>query len=94
MEISLQAHAENVMMLDDGAVIFCSVDVLGTSANYLGSAGLDVKEQHIIFEPNTTMDVADPDDVVKLLKMLDALEDNDDVQHVFHNAELSGAEVT
>jgi transcriptional/translational regulatory protein YebC/TACO1 len=32
--------------------------------------------------------VTDPDTIVKIQKMLDLLEENDDVQNVFHNADL------
>ena len=34
------------------------------------------------------MAVTDPDTVLKIQKMLDLLEENDDVQNVFHNADL------
>ena len=75
-------------MIDDGAVIICAVDMLGTCANTVVASSLSVREQHIVFEPNTTIEIDDPEIENKLLKFLDALDDNDDVQSVFHNAEL------
>ncbi|GAB3830189.1 hypothetical protein GCM10028895_45920 [Pontibacter rugosus] len=39
--------------------------------------------------PQTTVEVEDPEAVRKLLKLIDALEDDDDVQQVYHNLELS-----
>lgn len=88
LEIALEVGADDVFMIDDGAVIPCSVDMLGTCANGLVAAGLIVREQHIVFEPNTTIEIDDADVEGKFLKMLDALDENDDVQDVFHNAEL------
>ena len=38
--------------------------------------------------PQNTVAVTDPDTVLKIQKMLDLLEENDDVQNVFHNADL------
>ena len=76
-------------MIDDGAVMFCSVESLGTSANTLTDQGLAVREQHIVYEPQTLVDCSNGAQDEKLLrKMLDVLDDNDDVQNVFHNADL------
>ena len=38
--------------------------------------------------PQNTVAVTDPDTILKIQKMLDLLEENDDVQNVFHNADL------
>ena len=38
--------------------------------------------------PQNTVAVSDPDTVLKIQKMLDLLEENDDVQNVYHNADL------
>ena len=38
--------------------------------------------------PQNTIKVDDPDTVVKIQKLLDMLDDNDDVSEVYHNAEL------
>ena len=38
--------------------------------------------------PQNTVEVTDPDTILKIQKMLDLLEENDDVQNVFHNADL------
>jgi transcriptional/translational regulatory protein YebC/TACO1 len=69
--------------------MFCSVESLGTSANALTARGLTVREQHIVYEPQTLVDCSsDAQQTIMLHKMLDVLDDNDDVQNVFHNADL------
>jgi YebC/PmpR family DNA-binding regulatory protein len=87
-EIALDAGADDVTMLDDGALFICGVDALGTCANGLTAAALDVREQHVVYDPTTMVRVEEEDVAVKLMKMLDVLDDNDDVQNVFHNADL------
>ena len=89
LELALEAGVDDVHMIDDGAVMFCSVESLGTSANTLTDLGLAVREQHIVYEPQTLVDCSSgAQDEILLRKMLDVLDDNDDVQNVFHNADL------
>jgi transcriptional/translational regulatory protein YebC/TACO1 len=38
--------------------------------------------------PQTTVKLTDPDDIKNMEKLIDALEDNDDVQEVYHNWEM------
>lgn len=89
LEHALEANIDDVHMIDDGAVMFCGVESLGTSANVLTTLGIAVREQHIVYEPQTLVDCSSgAQEVVLLRKMLDVLDDNDDVQNVFHNADL------
>lgn len=88
----LDAGVEDLVMLDDGALIFCPVDTLGTVANTLTGLGLAVREQRIVFEPGTMVTLSGDEDSRQLEKLLDVLEENDDVQNVFHNAELTELE--
>ena len=89
LEHGLNAGVDDVHVIDDGAVMFCSVESLGTSANALTARGLTVREQHIVYEPQTLVDCSpDAQQTIMLHKMLDVLDDNDDVQNVFHNADL------
>ena len=88
MEAALEAGAEDVLGHEDG-----SVDVTTTPENYM-----DVKEAMIAagFEPDTsdvTMEAStstnlDLDGAEKIMKLVDTLEDLDDVQNVYTNAEI------
>jgi len=88
LTIAMEIGADDVVMIDDGALVYCAVDMLGTCANECSNQGLDVRETRIVFEPNTTVQVTEQDHTKLLVKLLDVLDDNDDVQNVFHNADL------
>lgn len=88
-EIAIECGADDVAAIDDGALFHCDPDTLGTVANELLSRGLDVKEQRLVYEPNSTIEVSSKDQAKLLMKMLDAFDDNDDVQNVFNNADIA-----
>ncbi|MEI6334152.1 MAG: YebC/PmpR family DNA-binding transcriptional regulator [Methylococcaceae bacterium] len=89
MDAALEAGADDVTGYDDGAV-----DVMTTPETYLA-----VKEALIAagFEPDSaevTMQATiqaelDADDAEKMLRLIDRLEDLDDVQNVYSNADIS-----
>ncbi len=88
-EIAIEAGADDVAMIDDGALFHCDPDVLGTVANDIAARGLDVKEQRLVYEANSTIEITTKDQAKLLMKMLDAFDDNDDVQNVFNNADIA-----
>ena len=88
LEAAMEAGADDVVMIDDGALIHCPFDELGTIGNALLASGFNVQEQKQVYEPNQSINVGDPSIVKMLMKLLDAFDDNDDVQNVFNNAEI------
>ncbi|MEW7995591.1 MAG: YebC/PmpR family DNA-binding transcriptional regulator [gamma proteobacterium symbiont of Clathrolucina costata] len=89
MEAALEAGAEDVVTNDDG-----SVDVISTAEEFsqikdaLVAAGLNPDTDEVTYNASTSA-VLDQDDAEKLLRMVDMLEDLDDVQNVYTNAEIS-----
>ncbi|MET0003590.1 MAG: YebC/PmpR family DNA-binding transcriptional regulator [Candidatus Thiodiazotropha sp.] len=89
MEAALEAGAEDVVTNDDG-----SVDVISTPEAFsqikdaLVAAGLNPDTDEVTYNASTSA-VLDQDDAEKLLRMVDMLEDLDDVQNVYTNAEIS-----
>src|SRR3954471_18330824 len=87
MEIALDAGAEDVK--NEGEVY----EVITTSTTYLKvkeaieAAKVAVEAGEITNMPNSTISI-DEERAQKLLKLIDSLEDNDDVQSVSHNAEI------
>ena len=54
----------------------------------LEAAGYEFISAEIDMVPQNTVSITDPEDVMKVQRLIDNLEDNDDVQNVYHNADL------
>ncbi len=89
MEVALEAGAEDVVTDDDGAIeVLTAPAEFETVKNALEAAGLKPEVAEVTMRAENTVEVAG-DDAVRMQKLLDALEDLDDVQEVFHNAAIS-----
>ncbi len=88
MEIALEAGAEDVVADEDGAieVITAPADFEAVK-NALEGAGLKPEVAEVTMRPENTIELTG-EDAAKMQKLLDVLEDLDDVQDVFHNASL------
>jgi len=89
MEAALEAGAEDVVTNDDG-----SIDVITTPENYLTvkealiAAGFEPENAEITMQASTNT-VLDAEDAEKMMRLIDRLEDLDDVQNVYSNADIS-----
>ncbi|WP_431265685.1 YebC/PmpR family DNA-binding transcriptional regulator [Roseateles chitinivorans] len=89
MEVALEAGAEDVLTDDDGAI-----EVLTSPADYeavknaLEAAGLKPEIAEVTMRAENTIDLAG-EDAARMQKLLDVIEDLDDVQDVYNNASLS-----
>lgn len=89
MEVALEAGADDVITHEDG-----SIEVLSSPAefesvkNALERAGLKPEMAEVTMRAENTIELTG-DDAARMQKLLDVLEDLDDVQDVFHNAELN-----
>ena len=88
MMIALDAGAEDVKVDDDVFEIYTAPNDFSTVRENLEKQGLTFLSAEVAKIPQNTVAVSDPDTVLKIQKMLDLLEENDDVQNVFHNADL------
>ncbi len=88
MEVALEAGADDVIAGDDGAIeVLAPVTDFEAVKNALEAAGLAPEVAEVTMRADNTVDVAG-DDGERMQKLLDALEDLDDVQEVFHNAAI------
>ena len=88
MELALDAGAEDVVTDDEGAIeVLCEPGNFEAVKAALEAAGLIAEMAEVTMRADNTIDIAG-DDAAKMQKLLDALEDLDDVQDVFHNAAL------
>ncbi len=89
MEIALEAGAEDVVTDDDGAIeVLTSPADFEAVKNALQAAGLVPEVAEVTLRADNTIALSG-DDAIKMQKLLDVLEDLDDVQNVFHNAEIN-----
>jgi YebC/PmpR family DNA-binding regulatory protein len=89
MEVALEAGAEDVVTGDDGAIeVITAPGEFEAVKNALEAAGLKPEIAEVTMRAENTIPVAG-DDAAKMQKLLDALEDLDDVQNVYHNAEIT-----
>jgi YebC/PmpR family DNA-binding regulatory protein len=88
MEVALEAGAEDVITDEEGAIeVLTSPADFEAVKNALEAAGLVADMAEVTMRAENSVTLAG-DDAVKMQKLLDVLEDLDDVQNVFHNAEL------
>ena len=88
MNVALEAGAEDVITDDEGAIeVLTPPAEFEAVKNALEAAGLTPEVAEVTMRPENTIDLAG-DDAAKMQKLLDMLEDLDDVQDVYHNAEL------
>jgi len=88
MELALDAGAEDVVTDDEGAIeVLCAPGDFEAVKAALEAAGLIAEMAEVTMRADNTIDIAG-NDAAKMQKLLDALEDLDDVQDVFHNAAL------
>lgn len=88
MMLAMDAGADDIEMCEDSAIIYTAPDELTDVRNNLESAGcsfLNVERQMI---PTMTTEITDPEMAGKVQRLIDWLDEYDDTQNVFHDAEL------
>ncbi|MEE4348394.1 MAG: YebC/PmpR family DNA-binding transcriptional regulator [Paracoccaceae bacterium] len=85
---AIEAGAEDVESSEDGHVIWCADTDLNEVATALEDALGESDSTKLVWKPTTTTEM-DLDSMNKLMKLVDALEDDDDVQRVTTNFEAS-----
>ncbi|MDU4127014.1 YebC/PmpR family DNA-binding transcriptional regulator [Pantoea sp.] len=89
MEAALEAGAEDVVSYDDGAIdVFTAWEEMGAVRDALEAVGLKADTAEVSMIPSTKAEM-DAETAPKLLRLIDMLEDCDDVQEVYHNGEIS-----
>ena len=82
---AIEAGAEDVQMEEDLFVVTTSMDDFAKVRDNLLENGYEFHTADLFYLPQNEIAVEDPEAQKKLQKMIDMLEDNDDVQSVFHN---------
>ncbi|EPE3831562.1 YebC/PmpR family DNA-binding transcriptional regulator [Morganella morganii] len=89
MDAALEAGAEDVETFDDGAIdVYTAWEILGDVKDAIDAAGFKAESAEVSMIPSTKADL-DAETAPKLMRLIDMLEDSDDVQEVYHNGDIS-----
>ncbi len=89
MEVALEAGADDVVTGDDGSIeVITAPQEFESIKSALEAAGLKPEVAEVTMRAENTVEITG-EDAIRMQKLLDAMEDLDDAQAVFHNAELS-----
>jgi YebC/PmpR family DNA-binding regulatory protein len=89
MELALEAGADDVRRDGDKFEVTCTPDVFQAVSTALTNAGIKPEVSEVTRVPKTTVDVDDPNVARKVLKLMNRLDDHDDVQNVTANFNIS-----
>ena len=92
MEAALEAGAEDFSFDGDVFEITTEPNDLGTVRDALEEQGYSFLSAEVQYIPSTMTAIDDPDLQAKMEKLIDMLEDNDDVQAIWHNWEMPDEE--
>lgn len=85
---ALEAGADDFSAEEDFFEIVTAPEVFGTAREAIENGGYKIASAEIMRLPQTTVTLSDEEDLKKMNKLIEVLEDNDDVQNVFHNCDL------
>jgi transcriptional/translational regulatory protein YebC/TACO1 len=88
MMMALEAGAEDMKAEEDAFVIYTAPNDFHNVRETLEKQNLSFLSAEVQKIPQNTVAVNDAETLEKIQKLLEMLEENDDVQDVFHNAEL------
>jgi YebC/PmpR family DNA-binding regulatory protein len=91
MEVALEAGADDLSDQGDMWQLTCAPHDLATLRSALEQAGVDIESADLTMISTTTVPLDNEGDARKVLRLIDALEDHDDVQNVYANFDIPDA---
>ncbi len=89
MLIALEAGAEDVNADgEDSFTIITAVDQFESTKQALLDQGIEVVSAEVTMLPSTAVEITDQDDAAKIIRLMEALDDHDDVQNVYANFDI------
>lgn len=86
--LAIDAGADDVQVEEDAIEIFTQVEDLHTVQQQLADSSLEIQSAELTMKPKNLMEV-DPSLAVQALRLLEKLDDLDDVQHVYSNLDVT-----
>ncbi len=93
MEVAVEAGADDIVEQGDVFEITCSTDVYSSVVEALEAGSFPIQVKEVARIPSNTVEEVDDDTAKSILKLLEQLEDHDDVQSVASNVNLSAAQL-
>lgn len=87
MMLAIEAGAEDFNSEEEGFTIITEPDDFGDVYKALDAEGIVMASAEVAMIPQTTTELTDAGDIDKMEKLLEILEEDDDVQDIFHNYE-------
>ena len=87
----LEQGLEDYSIEDNNTNIYCKFESLASLEKVIMEKGLDVESALIVWKPNMTVKIEKEDELNRLIKLNDDLEDNDDVQNCFSNLDFDSS---
>ncbi|MDR3311272.1 MAG: YebC/PmpR family DNA-binding transcriptional regulator, partial [Oscillospiraceae bacterium] len=87
LEAALEAGADDVVTDDSVYEVYTEPDAVAAVSGALEKAGYALLSAQSEMVPQSYIKLSDPEDVKNMDKMLEIMEDNDDIQNVWHNRE-------
>ena len=85
---ALDAGAEDVQEEDGESVVYTAATDLAKVRDALKAAGHTITEAELTYVPNNTIEITDADTAGKIMRLMDALEEVDDVQNTHVNFDI------
>jgi YebC/PmpR family DNA-binding regulatory protein len=88
MLAAAEGGAEDVSLDGSSFQVLCAAEDLATVRDAVSAAGFEIESAELTMLPKTTVAVEDEGEAKKILRLIDQLEDNDDVQDVYANFDI------
>ena len=86
---ALDAGAEDVQEEGDESVVYTVPSDLAKVRDALREAGLEILDAELTYVPNTTVEITDKETAGKIMRLMDALEDVEDVTNTYVNFDIA-----
>lgn len=90
MMIAIEAGAEDVEIEEEGYEIITLPEDFGSVLEVVQNSGLEPLAAEVAMIPNTTVALTSQDDIKFMNRLIDMLEDNDDIQNAYNNWDMPG----
>lgn len=88
MELALEAGADDIKAEDEYYEVLAPLADYDSVSQALSEAGIEVASSELAYLPENYTPITDPAQAKQIMALIDSLDDLDDVQNVFHNADI------